>query len=433
MTNPTEDYENIAKHIHKFESLSDNHRVTKATIDRYQKQLDKISSQYEYDDSIGYLYFSFYELQAYIYKELDDDVSAIKFLTEAADIKPNGQDFVSRAAQEWYDNELELAANASNEMYKKSVGSGRKYSKRTKIIFWSIVGVIVLLVIVSGPLSDYFTIKNANPTMIKLAQDAGMSRKGELIFLRTSPQLVSDSELAQMCPAAQTNNNGFIEQGCYVPNQSDPTTGRIYLRQMSSDLYNLEVTTAAYEMLHPVYISLAGSGTSASSLNTTIENNLTALSDNNLTAQVANFAKTEPGAKDLELFSILGTEYSGITTDLASYYSPYINDISSVVSLNNQVAQIFQNDQTQLTQLQSQINTAHNQANIAYADSVSWANVGNQYEDNRNYNIYTQDFTNENNLITQYNQLLDQYNVLVSEYNGQQFNADTPIQSQQSH
>ena len=441
---PEQDYEQIATHILEFESLSDNNKLTKSTIESYQKQLDKISAKYVYDEPLGYLYCGFYELQAFIHKAEGDNKAAIKFLTEAADIKPHGLDFVSHAAQEWYSQELEKAVALSNEMYKQSMKKQRKFSKRAKITAWSVVGVVVLLIVLANPISDYLTIKDANPTMLKLARDADMTRKGELLFLRTNPQLVNDTQLAQFCPDAQTNNSGFIEQGCFVPNQSDPTTGRIYLRQMSSDLYDLEVTSAAYEMLHTAYAGLIINSSSA--LNSDIESNYASVNDPTIAADVALFAKTEPGARDDELFSMLGTsDYDSLSTSLQSYYTPYLNNPDIVVGDNNQVNALFQNDQTQLKQLNDTLNTDNitinnilDEANTAYADSVSWANAGNAYEDNYNYNIYSQDYNiysqdvdDYNNTVDQYNQTLQDYEKLVTEYNGQQFNEASPIQSQQ--
>ncbi len=287
-------------------------------------------------------------------------------------------------------------------------------------------------IIGASPLSDYLTTKNANPTMLKLAQDAGMTRKGELVFLRTNPQLISDTEMARDCNSSANNNSGFVEQGCFIPNQTDPSTGHIFLREMPPTFYSMEVAAAAYEMLHPVYASIAKQSTaSASSLNSAIEYNYSHINDLDITQRVDLFAKTEPGAKDDELFSMLGTEaYDNISTDLQAYYSPYLSNPDIEVGDNQQVKDLFQSDKTQLAQLQTTINTDANSANIAYANSVSWANVGNQYENDRNYAIYSQDIDAENVAITQYNSLLQIYQTLVAQFNGQQFSQIPNVQSQ---
>jgi hypothetical protein len=121
------DYKNIVSHILKFESINDSGKLTKATISRYQKHLDKISQSYEYDDSLSYLFCAFYELQACIRMAESDNDAALKFLTEAADIKPHGQNFTSRSAQEWYNNKLEKSAALSSEMSTKIFQACQNY------------------------------------------------------------------------------------------------------------------------------------------------------------------------------------------------------------------------------------------------------------------------------------------------------------------
>jgi hypothetical protein len=318
-------------------------------------------------------------------------------------------------------------------------------SKKNKQIYsYALIGILIIffaLIALAQPISDYLEIANASPVMVKLAQQSGMSREGELIFLRTNPQLVNSSQMASDCSenTAANNSNGFVEQGCYMFKSN-----RIYILKMPSVLYDVEVSTAAYEMLHSVYISISNSG-QGSALDKAIEANFQAINDSFLNSQVANFANTEPGDRDLELFSLLGTGYSNLTQDLANYYQPYFNNIKETVAANNQVTQLFQDDLSQLTQLTDTMNADSNdadavinKANIAYNDSVDWANAGNAYEDNYNYNIYSQDYDiysqdvdDYNNTVNQYNQILQNYDYLVAEYDGQQFNQASTVQSQQ--
>jgi hypothetical protein len=243
-----------------------------------------------------------------------------------------------------------------------------------------------------------------------------MSREGKLVFLRTHPQMVSDSEMQSACATntAANNSNGFIEQGCYVP-----TANKIYLRNMPDNLHAMVVATAAYEMLHPVYIALHDAGR-GDVLDQAIEANFTAINDTNLNEQVANFAKTEPGEKDLELFSLLGTGYSNITPALSKFYAPYFTSIGADVTANNQVKQLFKDSQDQLSQIDGQIKYYDNLANNDYAASVRWANVGNQSQDDYYYSRYRQDLQHENGLINDYNDQLKSYNALVTEFDGSQ-------------
>lgn len=306
----------------------------------------------------------------------------------------------------------------------------QKTIKQAKSHWWIWILAILVVIIAYQPIIDQLTISSANPVMVSLAQKAGMSRKGELLFLRANPQLDTDSQMVADCPelAKALNSNGFIEQGCY-----DPQANKIFIRKMPADLSNLEVVTAAYEMLHIVYINLSNTD-SASALNQSIEKNFTNIDAVELNTQVASFEKTEPGMRDLELFSLLGTEYSNITSDLSSYYKPYFTNILVNVAFNNQITNTFKDYEAKLNQLQSTINSYNAQAdanmkaaNTAYGYSVGWARMGNAYQNNYNYNIYVTDFNKAkaaivaaNNAVDQYNSLLGAYNTLVTEYNGTQ-------------
>ncbi len=275
---------------------------------------------------------------------------------------------------------------------------------------------VVLYLNVWIPYSDNYVLTHADPVMIKLADEAGMSRKGKLVFLRTSPQFVSDTEMQTVCAenTAANNSNGFIEQGCYSPSDN-----RIYLREMPADLHELEVSTASYEMLHPVYISLRESR-EGDALDAAIEANYLAINDAHLNEQVANFAKTEPEARDLELFSLLGTNYTNLSASLSRYYAPYFDDISKTVAANNAVTKLFNDSQAELDQLKAQIDQCDTRANNAYAASVRWANAGSQYWDDYYYDLYTHYIDQENTAIDRYNTLIVSYNALVTEYNGTQ-------------
>ena len=292
--------------------------------------------------------------------------------------------------------------------------------------------VIAAIIVYYQPVKDYLILRDANPSMIALAQQAGMSRQGELIFLGANPQFASDAQMRSDCSgnAAANNKNGFIEQGCFVPNPSNHTVGRIYIRQMPPNLYDQEIVTAAYEMLHAVYFNLV-SGSQSASLIQAIETNYNRFFNTQLNAQVINFARTEPGYRDLELFSLLGTEYLNVSTQLNYFYAPYFTGRNLTVDSYNRVTTTFNNDQTQLNQLSKTIASDASLANSAYVDSIAWAKLGNSYEDSYNYNIYKNYVAQQNIIINQYNQLSSQYNTLDTQYNGSQpVNSIQNIQTQ---
>ncbi len=292
----------------------------------------------------------------------------------------------------------------------------------------SLAVVIAVFIVFYQPITNSLILKNANPQMIALAQQAGMSKEGEILFLRTKPQFATDAEMSIDCAnnAAANNKNGFIEQGCYIPDVHNNAQGRIYIRQMPASLYDQEIVTAAYEMLHSVYFRVYGSS-QATNFVQTIESNYNLINNKNLNQQVVNFANTEPGYRDLELFSLLGTEFSKLSPNLQKYYSPYFSNRQLTVNNYQQINSTFNNERSQLSQLHNTIVSDDSLANKAYADSLAWAQQGNAYEDAYNYNIYKNYINQENTTINQYNQLSNDYNKLVAEFNGSQ-----PIRSLQS-
>ncbi len=417
-----QDLSHIANESLELEYLFSQSKLSYDHLDKYQSELDKIALEYQNDQELKEYWYVLMELQFLIYYVKEDWPNANMYLLEAMQIKPDGQSFVSNIAQSWEvemqdrQKKQKLLDKQNKKAERKQSRSHRKY--RNMAIALAVISVLVLW----GPVSDWYTLHNANPKMMQLANDASMSRSGKLLFLRASPRIDSPSQFQNDCTTANANNNGTSLLGCY-----DPSTNRIYLLTMPSQLYNVEVTTAAYEMLHIAYYQLIQSD--SSKLKQAIENNYNIFSyDQNLSGQVKTFAKIEPGQRDLELFSILCTEYPGITNQLSSYCSRYFTDsMSAVVSDNQQVDNLFSNDQSQLTQLDNSINQYQAEATAAYNDSVGWANIGNQYEDNYDYNIYVQDLITANRMVDQYNALLNTFNTLVTAYTGGQ-----PLNQQQS-
>lgn len=317
------------------------------------------------------------------------------------------------------DNQETIAINGEPKLTPKRPKNIKAYIVASVILLLGTV--IAAFILYYQPISDSVVLKNADPTMVALAQQAGMSKQGELVFLRTKPRFATDTQMRTYCAdnAAANNKNGFIEQGCFVPDTHNHANGRIYIRQMPANLYDQEIVTATYEMLHSVYFNLSG-GNQNASLVQAIEGSYNSLHNPALDAQVVNFANTEPGYRDLELFSLLGTEVTNVSPSLDKFYAPYFTNRQLSVDSYTRVTATFQNEQTQLQQLRATIASDDGLANKAYADSLAWAKQGNVYEDTYNYNIYKNYIAQENTAINQYNQLSSAYNTLVTEYNGTQ-------------
>ena len=401
-----EDFNLIVTNSKKLEKLYIEDKLTTQKLTIIQNKLNNIAKKYEEESTVLNYWYLLLEQQALINLINNDTDGFEKFYMEAAATKPDDCDFASETAKNW-ENKLDETNKAPRIVL--SV-----FTKHKKLL----LALVVLLVIFSWqPIADLITISSASQTMIKLANDAGMSRQGELVFLRTHPKEISDSEIATAC-ALDQSQNGYVEQGCY-----SATTHQIFLRQMPKELHDVEVVTAAHEMLHAAY-------NSDSTLNKALEDEYTSIDNSDLNARIAEYNKLEPGAEVNELHSIMGTEYANLPSNLESFYSPYFIDRSKVTSAGTNVTNLFNNDEQRLHQLNSQIDQLNKNAQTAYKYSVNWANYGNQYENTYNYNIYSNDIDQENSLIDQYNTLLGQYQILVAEYNGETLSAITNVTSQ---
>jgi hypothetical protein len=330
-----------------------------------------------------------------------------------------------------------IPLSMSQQKRKTKVTSSEPQNKisRRRIVITFLILASIGIIIFWTPISNYWIISTADQGMVSLAQQANMSTEGEVKFLQMNPELVSNSEMASLCSISKsTVTEGFVEQGCYIPSSNEPEKGKIYIREMPTELKSMEVVTAAHELLHPVYFELLKS-MDASTLNTVLENNFTANISENLNSRMATYAQIEPEYRSHELFSILGTEYGNVSTDLMAYYSPYFNDsLGSVVAANTKTYSVFEANISKLKAIKDEIQNLSDlaakqleSADYAYYCSTTWARVGNAYENTRNYNIYVQllnsyksYITQQNSKVDEYNSLLDQANTLLAQFNGTQ-------------
>jgi len=419
----SEGFERIAKLILDIEKALDNDKPTKRLVNKAERLLSEVDES----DNLSlekYAYIIF-ELRAFVCLADGKTEEGGDELIDACAYKPSDMRFVSKTANDWEQDEIRQQTQDIND---RLLAIRSRKQLITRWVFGAVLVILVVGAVLWGRISDYITISSANPTMVQLAEAAGMSKRGEVLFLRTHPVLETGAQFEQDCSTTTSNNNGEEVLGCY-----EPSTNRIYISSMPSDLYNEEVATAAYETLHPIYISL--DKTDSANLNSAIESAFSTDAtdssdcDSDIAPLIKTFATTEPGARDNELFSLLGTSCGTLPDNLANFYTPYFTNIDLAVASDQAVNNLFQNDQNQLTQLNNTINQDYSDANTAYTDSVDWANDGNQYEDNYNYNIYTQDFNAAQTAVNQYNQIVGQYNSLNNALTGGQ--PINEIQSQQ--
>lgn len=412
--------------LHKLEDMAlmldavcQSGKINNDEIYKFQNCLNKIAKCLDnIDDSPDYIIYLIYENQALINWIYNDETEAYNLVKSAIDVKGDG-DLYTKTAKEL----IGIIAVQSNfeKIQKRKYNLTKLFKKLPLIVFC----LILLLSIFWPQIDDYLVIQAGEPYMKELALKANMSTKGKAEFLRTHPELVSNTDIQSLCNI--DTNEDSIEQGCYVSKDN-----KIYIREMPTEFKSAEVVTAAHELLHVVYYKKLKSD-DITKLNDIIESNYKLKENEELINRMAMYAIIEPEERESELFSILGTEYNSNLSDLSEYYSPYFNDnLNSVVAENNNTKEVLKSNENKLSAIMSEITNYKNlasqaleSANYAYYCSTTWARAGNSYENDRNYNIYLKyfniykDYINkENSKVEECNTLLEKNNTLIAQFNG---------------
>lgn len=178
-------------------------------------------------------------------------------------------------------------------------------------------------------------------------------------------------------------------------------TGLLYLRQY---LYLMQIGdpalsgemagTAAHELLHAAYAQL--SPADHTRINTQLESATARIHSAELTRTMRAYRRLEPGQRNNELHSILGTDYAPLDASLEQYYRQYFTNRSVVVADSQRSEQTF-------TQLDKRVDLRH--------ERIVCGKVA---------------ATQVNALVQQYNQTLARYNALSRE-----LRAEEPMASSQ--
>ena len=208
------------------------------------------------------------------------------------------------------------------------------------------------------------------------ADRTAMSNRGEFLFYASQPAVEGTQVFNDKCARIE---QGSAILGCY--------DGRnIYIYDVKNTKLNgIREVTAAHEMLHAAYLRLSdGERTNVDKL---VEAEYTKLSSNREFAErMAFYARTEPGERDNELHSIIGTEVASISPELEQHYKAYFSDRSKVVALHTQYASVFFELQTRSQELIAELDTLADlieAASIQYNQAKAQLNVDIQTFNNR--------------------------------------------------
>jgi hypothetical protein len=223
-----------------------------------------------------------------------------------------------------------------------------------------------------------------------LAEEAQMSDTAKQIFYQTEPVIDTDRAAFNQHCQAQVNRN-TVELGCYTGDN------HIYILKIDDPgLQSEMVVVASHEMLHAAYSKL--SPFDQSTINEELEAEVIHLHSNTLNQETRTYSLTEPGQRDNELHSLIGTEYSPLDNQLETYYSKYFTNRQTIVADHQKFQAVFDNLQAKLDNLEVKIR----------ADRA----VMNNYLRSGNTRSYNAVVPAINSLIDQYNLTADQYNAL---------------------
>lgn len=172
-----------------------------------------------------------------------------------------------------------------------------------------------------------------SPKMSQIISDLQLTDTGLFVLTTARPELNDQQSFNQHCQKKQEKT---IVLGCYV----SPYNIHIYDVE-DARLDGVRQVTTAHEMLHVAYERL--SVNEKEKVDTLIKQALPAVQAENktLAERLTIYDKTEPGERNNELHSILGTEAHTLPHELEVYYQRYFKNRTVVVSFADAYSNVF--------------------------------------------------------------------------------------------
>ncbi len=206
----------------------------------------------------------------------------------------------------------------------------------------------VILVLNRQYVIDQLSVWQYQPSeeIAAIADRSSMNEGGKFYFYTSQPSIESATDFNKKCSRKETSTAIL---GCY-------NGQNIFIYDVTDTrLDGIKEVTAAHEMLHAVYARL-GAGEKAR-VDTLLEHEYEKLkNDKTFAERMAFYERTEPGERDNELHSIIGTEISAVSSELEAYYKKYFRERSKVVALHEKYASVFNDLQKRGEQISARLN-----------------------------------------------------------------------------
>lgn len=234
------------------------------------------------------------------------------------------------------------------------------------IVFFAIAG---LLWLNQQFVLDQISVWQYKPTtqVAQLADRAGMSDKGRFFFYASQPIIDGTQKFNVECDRKEESTAIL---GCYTAN-------RIYVYDVTDvRLDGIREVTASHEMLHAAYQRLGNS--ERESVNRLVEAEYAKLlGDAQFKERMEFYARTEPGERDNELHSIIGTEVKDVSKELEEHYQQYFLDRSKVLTLYDKYSSVFKKIDDRAKQIREELDILGKRieaSSIAYNKNVATLN-----------------------------------------------------------
>lgn len=294
------------------------------------------------------------------------------------------------------------------------------------IVCVALVSVSIFILLFKQHILDQIIIWQFHPTteVSTLANRIGLSDDGKFVFLVSRPELDSSANFNKVCSRIETTTSIL---GCY-------SNFRIYIYNVTdTKLDGIREVTAAHEMLHAAYQRM--STAEKAKVDLLLEAEYKKLQTNKDFVNLMTFyARTEPGERDNELHSIIGTVVGSIDPALEAYYNQYFSNRQAVVVLYAKYNGVFQDLTDRAKVLADQLNAlvisipaSSTQYNLDVQTLNSDITAFNKRVEDGDFISQGQSNTEQTALVarvdnigatrTSINNDIDSYNAILVEYN----------------
>lgn len=182
-----------------------------------------------------------------------------------------------------------------------------------------------------------------SPDVALLAERAGLSNEGRFYFYVGHPRLEAADQFNAEC---RRREKGSPILGCY---KTQDDTIHIY-NVAAPELDGIREVTAAHEMLHAAYARF--SSMERAKLGVLLDAAFERVKTPELERRMQYYDRAQPGSRQNELHSILGTEMSDVGAELEAHYRRFFQDRAKVVALHHRYEQTFRALQEEASSLQ---------------------------------------------------------------------------------